>query len=261
MPNVDQHPRLGGAPDAARVVAVVVDVVRRGHGHAARRQLRRQAAVQRDPLDRDVGGADAIEVAPEPAGRAHGIGRADLPEVAGGEVRLVGRVVADRRSHGDAAAGVVPQLLEALRRRMPAQPRVGLERRAGARGQREARSQDGVARVARRREQAERVQAAVHEDRYEHLLLAGRLGDGRLEGLRRQRSAGAVHRERQACGAQQHRAAREARAGGRRHAGLGQRQPGAGARDRSAQQVRTGEVIAAVGHQRVTRAVRRGRRR
>ncbi len=202
-----------------------------------------------DALDRHVGMADAIEVAPEPAGGRQRVGCADLPEVARREVRLVGRVVADRGSDRDADARVVPQLAQPRGGRMPAQPRVGVERPAGVAGQRELRAQRGVPRVAGRREQAQRVRAAVHEDRDEHLLLAGGLRHRGLEGLRRQRPAGAVDGEREPCRAQQHRAPRQAGAGGRRHPRFDGRQAGAGARDGVLEHVRAREVGAVVSHQ------------
>ena len=66
-------------------------------GHALRRERGLQAPVEREPLERVVGRAVAVEVAAEPAGREALVERADLPEVARGEVRLVRVGVADRR--------------------------------------------------------------------------------------------------------------------------------------------------------------------
>ena len=62
------------------------------------RERRARAVVEREALQRVVGRADEVEVAAEPAGREPRVVRADLPEVARGEVRLVGVVVADRRA-------------------------------------------------------------------------------------------------------------------------------------------------------------------
>jgi hypothetical protein len=69
---------------------------------------------------RVVVGPDEIEVATEPTGVVADVELADLVVVAGGEVRLVGVFVADRREDADLA--LVVERRQAFRRRVPAEP-------------------------------------------------------------------------------------------------------------------------------------------
>ena len=95
---LEQHAR--DVPDVVRVEAVVGRVRQRRDRDAGRRERRHQRRVEREPLHRVVVVADHVEQPAEPAGRLARVERADLPEVARGEVRLVGVVVADRREDG-----------------------------------------------------------------------------------------------------------------------------------------------------------------
>ena len=135
-----------------------------------------ERVVERQALERVVQRAGDVEVAPEPAGAEVGVGRADLPVVAGGEVRLVGVRVADRRKHGHLALPV--ERGQRRERRVPAQARVLGERLALARRERELRAEGRVLRVARREEHREGVGAAVEEDRHEHRAGRRALGAG-----------------------------------------------------------------------------------
>ena len=77
---------------------VLVGRGQRGDRHLRRGQRGLQLVVEREPLQRVVVRAVVVEVAAHPAARQARVGRADLPEVARGEVRLVGVRVADRRA-------------------------------------------------------------------------------------------------------------------------------------------------------------------
>ena len=100
-------------PDVVRAEPVVGRARECRHRHAGRRERRQERAVEREALHRVVLVADHVEQPAEPAGACLRVERADLPEVAGGEVRLVGVGVADRREHRQAPAGV--QVRAALR--------------------------------------------------------------------------------------------------------------------------------------------------
>ena len=222
------HPLGDLAPDAARPEVVAVRRVDGGDRHLRGRERGLQAPVEREALERVVLAADAVEVAAEPARREPLVCRADLPEVPRGEVRLVGVVVADAGHHAHLALAV--QLGERRERRMPAQRRVLRECRAGALGQRQARPQLAVERVAGRREQRERIGAAVEEHRDEHLPLRRCGSGGRdalVEQLRPQRRA-AVDGEGEADAAGDERPPVEPGACRHRHPRLDRRQPAAG---------------------------------
>ena len=118
------------APRARRPEADVLRLVDRRDRVARGGERGRELAVQGHALQRVVGRADAVEHPPEPAGAQVRVQRADLPEVARGEVRLVRAGVADRGQDGDLALGV--QVGERVRRRVPAQARVLGERAAVA---------------------------------------------------------------------------------------------------------------------------------
>ena len=163
-------------------------------------------------------------------------------------MRLVGTRVADSGEDRDLALRV--ELGEPCERRVPTEPVVLGERQPGRRGQREARSESAVERVAAREEERERVRAAVEEDRDKHLLRAGSggRGDPLLERAREERGA-AVDRQREPGATGQEAPAIEARAGGERHPGLDRGQTLAGFGGRTPHQVGAGEVGAAPGHQ------------
>src|SRR6266496_82494 len=100
------HPGLHLAPDAGSPEGVLVSTGERGDRHPRGGQRRLQLVVEREPLQSVVGVADRVEVATHPASPQISVGRADLPEVARGEVRLVRMRVSDRRSNGDLAFAV-----------------------------------------------------------------------------------------------------------------------------------------------------------
>ena len=83
--------------------------------------------------------------------------------MAAGEVRLVRVFVADRRERGDLAR--VVQFGQRFGPRVPLQAGVLGEDRPGAFGLLDVGTERRVARVADRREHAERVDAAFEEDR------------------------------------------------------------------------------------------------
>ena len=125
--------RFSTSPQTFRAQAVLVGAVDRGYGHLLRaRERRLEAPVEREALQRVVGRAGAVEVAPEPAGAELLARRADLPEVAGGEVRLVGARVADAGYHRDLALAV--QLGEPGERGVPAEAAVLGERQPAEAG-------------------------------------------------------------------------------------------------------------------------------
>ena len=189
-----EHPRLDVAPDVARPEVVSVGAVDRGDRHLRGRQRRLQTPVEREALQRVVGRADAVEVAAEPAGAQLLARRADLPEVARGEVRLVRVGVADAR----ASPTTLPSPCSVRERR----PATGASAGGGPRangtpadvGSAELRAELAVERVADRGEQRERVGAAVEEDGDEHLLRPGRRRPRRCPP--RTRAAGAPRRRR-----------------------------------------------------------------
>ena len=92
---------------------------------AGGRERRGQVAVQAQALERVVVRAGGVQVAPEPAVAPGGVERADLPEVAAREVRLVRVVVADGGEDRDLALAVEGR--EPGGGRAPAQPRVLFE--------------------------------------------------------------------------------------------------------------------------------------
>ncbi|MDQ2981577.1 MAG: radical SAM protein [Actinomycetota bacterium] len=172
--SVGMAPLLPGISDRPELIEQVV------------RERRLERAVERQPLERVVGCADDVEEAPHPAGAKTGVGRADLPVVARGEVRLVGVRVADRRKHRHLPLGV--QGRDRRERRMPAEPIVLAEPLSRARRQRERRAQLRVRRVAGRVEHRKGVRAAGQEDRHEHTAVAAAHGgrDPLLERPRRE---------------------------------------------------------------------------
>ena len=242
-----EHQRLDVAPHVARPEVVVPRLGHRGDRHAAGGERGRERAVEREPLQRVVHRADAVEVAAHPARGEPRVERADLVEVARDEVRLVRVLVADGRQHGDLALGV--EAGERRGRRVPAQPPVLPERRAGAGREREPRPQPPVGGVLRRREEGDGVQAAREEDLHEHPPAGERRLRERGLGLERGQPPAAVDGEGEAGGAQQEAAPGEPGAGGRRHPGLDRGQPLARAGARG-----VGEVAAVVGHQLVCRS-------
>ena len=130
-----EHQRVDVAPHVARPEVVARRRVDGGDGHAAGRERRCERVVEREPLERVVGRADAVEVAAEPAAAQPRVQRAHLVEVARDEVRLVGVRVADGGHDGDLALPV--QRRDRGRGRVPAQARVLGERgaRAGRQGE------------------------------------------------------------------------------------------------------------------------------
>ena len=153
-------------PDVAHPDVVGGRVGDRGDGDLAAGQGRRERVVEREALQRVVRVAVTVQVAAQPADPPGGVGRADLPVVARGEVRLVRVVVADRGDHGQPAGGV--QVAEGGRVGVPAQPVVLGERERGvrraARGRRAAprsgsrrRARAATASPARRRRRSRRA--------------------------------------------------------------------------------------------------------
>ena len=233
--------------DAVRVHVVVGDVLDSRHRHRRGRDRWREGAVHGQALQRVVVRARAVDVAPEPAGPRADLQLPDLVEVAGGEVRLVGAGVADRREGRDLALGV--QGRKRGRGRVPAHRGVLAEGRALARPQRQRRAQSRVLGVPGRGQHAHRVDAAVEEDRDQDAPVGGCVGDPVVECGQRQ-LAGAVDRQRQSRAARDERAPREPGAGRDRHPVLDHRQALAGLGRRGAHQRRAGVVAAAVvgGH-------------
>ncbi len=237
----------GDVPDVVRAEAVVGRARERGDRDAGGRERGEERAVEREALHRVLLVADHVEQSAEPAGAGLRVERADLPEVARGEVRLVGMGVADRREDRQPPARVEPR--ERLQRRMPVQSRVGAERRPVAGLQREGVAQLAVARVAGRVEERERVPAAGSEDRHEHAAPAAarRCGarDALVEHSRAERR-GAVHGQRRTDRAREERPAVEAGAGGSGHPGLDRGQTLACLGDGPPEEGRARELVAAV---------------
>ena len=148
-------------------------------------------------------------------------------------------------------------------RRVPREARVLGERRPGPGGEREARPQLAVERVARRREQREGVGAAVEEDRDEHLLLRAGGGGGRdalVEHLGPERRA-AVDGEREPDAARDERAPVETRSCRHRHAGLDRGQPAARLGEPAPQELRPSSARCSRPSTSLSRSGGRGRRR
>src|SRR5581483_6215694 len=211
-----------------------------------RGERRREARVEREPLQRIVHHPDTVEVAPEPAGAEIDVGRADLPVVARAEVALVGVRVADRRHHGDLLLPVEPG--EAVCGGMPAEPVVLGERRAARQG--EARAELAVERVALRREDGERIGSALEEHAHEDRLPARgcRRGDSLLERADAEELRAAVDGDEGADALRDERPSREAGAGGERHPGLDRGQAAAGLGGGAVQEPRAREAGAAPRH-------------
>ncbi len=198
-------------------------VVRRGgdggHRHARGRERGRQRIVERQALERVVRVPRHVQVPAHPSRARLGVEFADLPVVAAGEVALVGRVVADRREHGDLALGVERREPSGLW--MPHQRFVLAEQHAFPFVAAERRAKFVVPGFLDGREHAQRVPSAFHEDRHQHRLFRRSLRSGRrdplFEAARRERG-GTVDREHGPGGAQQERAPVHAGARRQRHA-------------------------------------------
>ncbi len=247
------HPHVGAREVVAR---------RRGrgrHGDVRAREHRRELAAEAQTLDRVVRLADDVEPAAEPAGRARWVQGADLVEVARGEVRLVRVVVGDRRQQRRLAR--VVEVLERLGLRVPAQVGEPGDRQRAGLVEARCDAQRLVVRVVDGREHAHAVDAACEEDRDDDRLggAGERLGDARVERVEAE-AVGAVDRQEHPGAAEQHRAARHARAGGGRHAVLDRRQALPGRRHRAAQELGAGEVVAAAHGGVLSRSGDRGRR-
>ncbi len=160
--------RMGGNP--GRDERVLVGGGERRDRHLRRRERRLERGVEREALERVVARPDDVEIAAEPAGAEGRVGRADLPVVARGEVRLVVVDVADRRDHRDLA--LVVQRRDPVRGRVPAQAAVLGVGRAGRLRERDVRPQRVVHRVARREEHREAVDPAREVDDDEHVRRA-----------------------------------------------------------------------------------------
>src|SRR6476646_1820814 len=184
-----------------------------------------------------------VEVAAHPTGRELRVGCSDLPEMARGEVRLVGVRVADRRHHRDLPLGM--ERGERLQLRMPVQASVLGEHGAGTFGQRKRRAQLLVVRVERRVENGERVGSAGKEDRNEHRLrrAGGGARDAVLEELQ---LAEPVYREREAEGAGDEAAPVEPGPGGSRHPRLDYRQSPSGLGRAAAEEGQARELVTVV---------------
>ena len=168
--------------------------------------------------------ADLVEVAAHPAGPEVGVGRADLPVVARGEVRLVGMVVADRRQDGHLPlARGAARAARATDARRAGVSSVNAWPPESARLGRSLR----VERVACRVEHRHPVGAARQEDRDED---RGRRGRPRRSRSPRRRGPGAraVDGQREPDRAGDEAAPRHPRPGRERHAGLDRAQALAG---------------------------------
>ena len=244
-PNVSRVPAVRGSVQAVGPEAVVRRRRDGRHRHLRGRQSRRQGVVERQTLERVVGLAGDVEVAPHPAGAGLGVQFADLPVVAAREVALVGGVVADRREHRHLAFSV--QLREPGRLWVPHQGFVLGERHPFAFLLAQLGAQLVVGRFLDRGQHRQRVPAAFHEDRHDHRLLGrrrgGGLGDPRFEVSGRQRRR-SVDGEHPAGGAQQERAAAHAGPGRERHPPLDRRQPAAGLGHPRPQHLRARELPA-----------------
>ncbi len=221
-----EHGRADRIPYARARERVGLRALQRGDRVAGAGQGGGEAVGERQALERVVGGARGVQVAPEPTQL---VLRVELSHLPVGEVRLVGMVVADGREHRHLA--LVVELGQAPRGRVPHQARVLAQRGTGVGRHLQGRSQAGVLRVAHGGQERHRVHATGHEDRdQERPRIAGRgLGDSLLEGAQAH-ARGAVDREGQARGPPQEGAPPHAGAGRGGHARLhpGQAPPGLG---------------------------------
>ena len=211
-----EHPLLDLAPDSGRPERVVAGPPQRGDGLFCGRERGREVAVEAHSLERVVVASGSVDVAAEPAGLQVRVRVADLPVVAGGEVRLVGVRVPDRGEDGELA--LVVQRVERGRGRMPPEPRVFREDETGV-GQRKLRPQPPIVRVTVRKQKRQRVGPAIHEDRDEDRVRPAccqGLGDAVVEGAWRE-CAPAVDGEGEAHRPSEEAAAVEAGARGNGH--------------------------------------------
>ena len=237
-----EHQLLDIAPDAGRPEVVARPPGRRDRDPRGG-EAGRERTVQGEPLERVVVAADGVEQPAQPARVGARVELADLPVVAGGEMRLIGVGVADARKDGDLALAM--KLMQRRGRGMPLQPVVLAPGRPRPRRQLQGRAQPAVFVVVDRGEHRERVDAALEEDRDQDLALtARRLGDAVDERPRAQQ-ARAVDAQGEAAGAEQERAPREPGPGRSRHSALDRGQPLAGLGERASRQLSPGELVAA----------------